>query len=58
MKPPELRLSTNRSSEVMLAAHRAPPIAPLTGDPYRDPGVEGSDQEARDDARQEKAKDR
>jgi len=28
MKPPELRLSTNRSSEVKLAAHKAPAKAP------------------------------
>src|SRR5215472_10527867 len=56
MKPPELRLSTNRSSEVKLAegagqgaAHRRPIPCP---------GVEGPDQESHYDARQEEAKDR
>jgi hypothetical protein len=37
MKPPELRLRTNRSSEMKLAEHKAPARPPLTGDPYRAP---------------------
>jgi hypothetical protein len=53
MKPPELRLSTNRSSEAKLAEHKAPARPPLTGRAVPGPGVEGPDQETQYDARQE-----